>query len=267
MKKKIVAVLMTAAMAVSLIACGGGASGSAAPAAESEAKQETAAEEAAPVEEAEPVAGENEAADEVEAMAGEVELVAEEAEAAVFVTTEELLTRDLAEISLGQPEAEAEVDTRMEETESDDGMLEKIERILSDDSVAEEYKDEIQIFKKIKVFSQYIPESEKNSFVSNRMRLVIEYIISRMSGKPGLLNTATALIKSGVLGEEYLSHLQNKEVYSETQLPNSLLYKVIMDMKNLSKFLEDKALVSAMEASLDNILERIELEDRKSQIF
>ena len=240
---------------------------------------ETAAEETetAPVEEAEPVAGENEAADEVEAMAGEVELVAEEAEAAVFVTTEELLTRDLAEISLGQPEAEAEVDTqtgpeaeldtRMEESESDDGMLEKIERILSDDSVAEEYKDEIELFKKIKVFSQFIPESEKNSFVSNRMRLVIEYIISRMSGKPGLLNTATALIKSGVLGEKYLSHLQNKEVYSDTQLPNSLLYKVIMDMKNLSKFLEDKALVSAMEASLDNILERIELEDRKSQIF
>lgn len=221
-----------------------------------------------PVEETEPVVEEVEtAAEETETAAGEVELVAEEAEAAVFVTTEELLTRDLAEISFGQPETEAEVDTRMEETESDDGMLEKIERILSDDSVAEEYKDEIELFKKIKVFSQFIPESEKNSFVSNRMRLVIEYIISRMSGKPGLLNTATALIKSGVLGEEYLSHLQNIEVYSETQLPNSLLYKVIMDMKNLSKFLEDKALVSAMEASLDNILERIELEDRKSQIF
>ena len=251
---------------------------------------ETATEETetAPAEEAEPVAGENEVeamagevevpvADEIELDAGEVELVAEEADAAVFVTTEELLTRDLAEISLGQPETEAEVDTKPEaeaevdaqpeETENDDGMLEKIERILSDDSVAEEYKDEIELFKKIKVFSQFIPESEKNSFVSNRMRLVIEYIISRMSGKPGLLNTATALIKSGVLGEEYLSHLQNKEVYSETQLPNSLLYKVIMDMKNLSKFLEDKALVSAMEASLDNILERIELEDRKSQIF
>ena len=214
------------------------------------------------VEETEP------AFEEVETAAEETETApVEEAEAAVFVTTEELLTLDLAEISLGQPEAEAEVDSQTEESESDDGMLEKIERILSDDSVAEEYKDEIELFKKIKVFSQFIPESEKNSFVSNRMRLVIEYIISRMSGKPGLLNTATALIKSGVLGEEYLSHLQNKEVYSDTQLPNSLLYKVIMDMKNLSKFLEDKVLVSAMEASLDNILERIELEDRKGQIF
>ena len=189
-----------------------------------------------------------------------------------FVTTEELLSQDLAGIaieeSLSSEESALEEETAQpEESESDDGMLEKIERILSDDSVAEEYKDEIELFKKIKVFSQFIPESEKNSFVSNRMRLVIEYIISRMSGKPGLLNTATALIKSGVLGEEYLSHLQNKEVYSDTQLPNSLLYKVIMDMKNLSKFLEDKVLVSAMEASLDNILERIELEDRKSQIF
>ena len=245
------------------------------------------------VEETEPAAGESEpafeevetAAEETETTAEETETAAEEtetapveeAEAAVFVTTEELLTRDLAEISLGQPEAEAEVDTQPEaeaevdtqpeESESDDGMLEKIERIISDDSIAEEYKDEIELFKKIKVFSQFIPESEKNSFLSNRMRLVIEYIISRMSGKPGLLNTATALIKSGVLGEEYLSHLQNKEVYSDSQLPNSLLYTVIMDLKNLSKFLEDKALVSAMEASLDNILERIELEDRKSQIF
>ncbi|MCR5285326.1 MAG: tetratricopeptide repeat protein [Treponema sp.] len=246
-----------------------------APAAEAEAEpvageeEYVTAGETEAADEIESMAGEGEApvADEIETAAGEVEPVAEEAETAVFVTTEELLTRDLAEISLGQPEAEAEVDTQPEEGESDDGMLEKIERILSDDSVAEEYKDEIELFKKIKVFSQFIPESEKNSFVSNRMRLVIEYIISRMSGKPGLLNTATALIKSGVLGEEYLSHLQNIEVYSETQLPNSLLYKVLLDMKNLSKFLDDKALVSAMEASLDNILERIELEDRKSQIF
>ena len=40
-----------------------------------------------------------------------------------------------------------------------------------------------------------------------------------------------------------------------------------MDMKKMSKNLPDQLLADAMAASIDNILERIELEDQKSKIF
>lgn len=147
-----------------------------------------------------------------------------------------------------------------------DDMLDKIERILSDDELAAEYAPQIELFKKLKVLSEYLPESEKNTFLSCRMRMLIEYIISKMSGKPGLLSTATALLKSGVLGEEYNDRL-NDEIESDDEVRNELIRVVLMDMKKMSKNLPDQLLADAMAASIDNILERIELEDQKSKIF
>ena len=147
-----------------------------------------------------------------------------------------------------------------------DDMLGKIERILSDDELAAEYAPQIELFKKLKVLSEYLPESEKNTFLSCRMRMLIEYIISKMSGKPGLLSTATALLKSGVLGEEYNDRL-NDEIESDDEVRNELIRVVLMDMKKMSKNLPDQLLAEAMAASIDNILERIELEDQKSKIF
>lgn len=147
-----------------------------------------------------------------------------------------------------------------------DDMLGKIERILSDDELAAEYAPQLELFKKLKILSEYLPESEKNTFLSCRMRMLIEYIISKMSGKPGLLSTATALLKSGVLGEEYNDRL-NDEIESDDEVRNELIRVVLTDMKKMSQNLPDQLLADAMAASIDNILERIELEDQKSKIF
>jgi len=145
-----------------------------------------------------------------------------------------------------------------------DDMLDKIERILNDDDYAKSCEAELELFKRLRTLSNYLPEREKNSFDCCRMRMVIEYIISKMSGKPGLLITAESLIKSGVLGEEYNRQLED---CSDEELSNDLICHVIKDMKKLAQGLEDKYLCTALCVSADGILEQIALRNQKSAIF
>ncbi len=147
---------------------------------------------------------------------------------------------------------------------STDDMLNKIERILNDDDFAKSNAAELELFKKLRTLSAFLPEKEKSSYNSCRMRMVIEYIISKLSGKPGLLKTAESLIKSGVLGEEYNRQLDD---VCDEELSNDLIRRVIIVMKKLSQDLEDKDLTNALCVSADAILEQIALIDQKCSIF
>ena len=186
-----------------------------------------------------------------------------------FLSVEEL--EDLC----GGPYEEAAVEEPVAEVpaaekESDDNfitaddMLDKISRILNDDNMAKNYAAELELFKKLRVLSSFLPEKDKNSFECCRMRMVIEYIIQKMSGKRGLLITAESLIKSGVLGEEYNRQLED---CCEEELSNDLIRHVISDMKKLAQGLEDKYLCTALCVSADGILEQIALRNQKSEIF
>ena len=145
-----------------------------------------------------------------------------------------------------------------------DDMLDKIGRILNDDDLKKSCSAELELFKKLRTLSSFLPEKEKNSFDCCRMRMVIEYIIQKMSGKPGLLITAESLIKSGVLGEEYNRQLED---CCDEELSNDLIRHVISDMKKLAQGLDDKDLCNALCTSADGILEQIALLDQKVSIF
>jgi len=127
-----------------------------------------------------------------------------------------------------------------------------------------EKNEQLELFKTLRVLSNFLPANEKDSFLSCRIRMMIEYIIARMSGKPGLLITAKALLESGALGEDYDSQLTKE---AEDDLSNAMITHVLKYMKKLASSLEDETLSKALCMSADNILERIELEDVKSQIF
>ena len=185
-----------------------------------------------------------------------------------------LSVEELEDLCGGPYEEEAveepEIEASPAEKESDDNfitaddMLEKIGRILNDDNIAKNYAAELELFKKLRVLSNFLPEKNKNSFECCRMRMVIEYIIQKMSGKRGLLITAESLIKSGVLGEEYNRQLED---CCEEELSNDLIRHVISDMKKLAQGLEDKYLCTALCVSADGILEQIALRNQKSEIF
>ena len=192
-----------------------------------------------------------------------------------FITVEEL-NDELECTSLVEDEADfMSVDDIAKETEPDaepeedffvtaDDMLDKIERILNDDTTAKAYTAELELFKKLKVLAGFIPDNEKNSSSSCRMRMLIEYIIAKMSGKPGLLRTAESLIKSGVLGEEYNRQLEDT---ADEELSNDLICRVLKDMKELAQSLDDKELCNALCITADGILEQIALINQKCSIF
>lgn len=142
-------------------------------------------------------------------------------------------------------------------------MLEKIENILKNDEDELKYEEEIELFKKLKVLISYLPEEERKSFTSCKMRLLMEYLISKMSGKPGLLNTSIALLKSGILGDDFKYQLETKK----EDISNEMIKKVLESIKNLAIYLEDKELLEIIQISIDTLLERIEMENLKSQIF
>lgn len=143
-------------------------------------------------------------------------------------------------------------------------MLKKIEAILSDDDLALKYTKEISLLKHLKVLCEYLPNDDKIAFASGRIRMLIDYLLSKMSGRPGLLLTAQSLLKSGVLGEEYRVQLISD---SEYELNNELIRHVLVYMKKLSESLEDFGLSAALRACADGALEKIEMENQKSQIF
>lgn len=143
-------------------------------------------------------------------------------------------------------------------------MLKKIEAILSDDDLALKYSKEISLLKHLKVLCEYLPNDEKITFASGRIRMLIDYLLSKMSGRPGLLLTAESLLKSGILGEEYRVQLISE---CEDELNNEMIRRVLIYMKKLSESLEDFGLASALRACADGTLEKIEMKTRKSEIF
>ncbi len=205
-----------------------------------------------------------------------------------FVTTEDLLSdeksdgeeipEDDFELDLNDSDEEensvlaeeALLDGFAEETEpapegiSVEDMLERIQRILNDDKIAEENAEKLELFRTLRILTNFLPETEKNTFQSCRMRMMIEYIIAKLSGKPGLLLTAQSLIKSGVLGEDYENQLSKD---CEYDMGNELIRKVIKDMKKLAENLDDSALAQSLCITADGILEQIELRNQKSEIF
>lgn len=142
-------------------------------------------------------------------------------------------------------------------------LIPTIEKIIADDTIAAENMPQIDLFKKLISLSEFLPEEEKEEFLSGKPRMQMEYLIAKMSGKPGLLKTGQSLIKAGVLGEETGSSNDDSEIVAT----NENIRSVIKYMEKLSAGLEDKNLAKALCSNADNILEKIELEDKKSQIF
>ena len=148
--------------------------------------------------------------------------------------------------------------------EGAEAILKKIEESLKNSELESEYTEQIELFKSLKILSAFMPESQKNTFYSCKMNMMIDYLIQKMSGKPGLLATVTALLESGVLGDEYENQLKAKCDYD---LGNELLAKVLRDVKRLAQSLEDKETVHSIGLSADIILEQIELKNLKNNIF
>ena len=141
-------------------------------------------------------------------------------------------------------------------------LLPKIERILEDDELALQYTSELELFKKLLNLCEFLPEDIKKEFLTSKIRLQIEYVIAKMSGKPGLLKTAHSLLKTGVISNANVLSIENS-----VDITNDSLFNLIDFTKKLSEDLEDKSLAEGLQTYADSVLEQIELQNLSAQIF
>lgn len=179
----------------------------------------------------------------------------------VFATSDKLFEESESP-SVGEPSLESEPTVS--------NLLPAIEKIIADDDLASENAEKVELFKKLLSMSEYLSEEEREEFLRGKPRMQMEYLVAKLSGKPGLLKTAKSLIKSGVLGEDYVLSDENpaeNKAASENTVSNSTITSVIRTMEKLSANLSDENLSKALCVFADSVLEQIELHESKVRIF
>lgn len=175
------------------------------------------------------------------------------------VSPEDSIDETEAEKSLNESNTEnsvVEEKSESKELSPIQKMVSKIKNLLDNATIDDYGEEELKLFKSFRELCKLLPEEDQNSYHTCKARLQIEYIISKLSGKEGLLFTANNLLKSGDLGPE--SEIQlSKEC--DIEMGNDLIIKVLNDMKNLSCSLDDQSLIKACDITIDSVLERLEL--------
>ncbi|WP_407398713.1 tetratricopeptide repeat protein [Treponema sp.] len=103
------------------------------------------------------------------------------------------------------------------------------------------------LFEKLRSLSTYLPEEKRAEFLESKIRLQLDYIISKLSGKRGLLGTARILRQQ--LGQE--------DVASELDSGKTLLIKVLEYSKGLVRELPDATMVSSLNGQIENLITKI----------
>lgn len=147
----------------------------------------------------------------------------------------------------GSEENAGELEEIDESGKPDDAIpfLDDAEKENSDKDVSD--SDELALFLKLKELLSYLPEAEKNDFLSSGMRIKLDYIISRLSGGKGLFAAAASMIEKGEVQPCSPS-------VSDDEDERNLFAEGIAVLKSLASEVSDKSLGAAMEKQLDKIL-------------
>ena len=173
--------------------------------------------------------------------------------------------RDAAEKALPETDANeniskrADGEGRSEEMPRDfNAALEKAMRSLPDIAAAlqnresvERFSIELDLFKKLRAMCDFLPPGKKEKFMISRTRLLLDYVIARLSGRPGLLATAEALRKIKLPA----GLLENGSASFSALTDEQLVPLVIHDMRTKLTDLPDPSLAAALDAAASEALE------------
>lgn len=138
--------------------------------------------------------------------------------------------------------------------------LPSIVAAIANKDVAEEFSTSLNMFKKLREMLEYLPPAKKKQFMTSRNRLMLDYIIAKLSGKPGLFATISALIASGVVPhstptDEITSDIALNMADDENIV--SLVGSVMKSLRQLCENLEDDYLRDALDSEILGLLEKI----------
>ena len=103
------------------------------------------------------------------------------------------------------------------------------------------------LFKRLKYMSNYLPDETRSSFNESETRIKMDYILSKLEGREGLLSSATNFRAE--------KNLTQKAEESDTGL--TLLLKTLTVTKDLIHCLDDETLALALTSWINNLVSRL----------
>lgn len=128
--------------------------------------------------------------------------------------------------------------------------LPAIVNVLVNHDMIDRFKSSLEMFKKLRSLSEYLPPTRREAFMSSKTRLLLDYIIAKLSGEPGLLATSEALRKSGVL-----MNMAPSPMTEETGI--ALVTRVLNDMRGYISALPDPSLRQALDVTVADTLGKL----------
>lgn len=125
-------------------------------------------------------------------------------------------------------------------------MLPSIIAAIEDRSVIYRFRAFLSMFKTLREMLDYLPPEQRREFMTSRNRLLLDFVISKLSGKPGLYATTKALLRSGLIHE-------NPENKPSEKDGIELVKEVLGNLRELSEHLEDETLKVVLNNEADEL--------------
>lgn len=133
-----------------------------------------------------------------------------------------------------------------------DTVAKEIEQLLENPVMPKENTAILGLFQELKRLCEYLPQEEKNGFNSSMKALQMEYIISKLSGKPGLMELAENIREKGLVevpAERYDIVERFDEFAASARIMNVI--------RPFVQQLPDKNNSSLLDDSLQHLLDRL----------
>lgn len=129
-------------------------------------------------------------------------------------------------------------------------MLPEIVRGIEDRASFFKFKNYLEMFKTLRKMIDFLPELKKQEFMSSKNRILLDYVISKLSGKPGLYATSRALHNSGIIHE-------NPALNASGNDGIELVKEVLENLKRLAGSLDDETLRIALDREDDELMSKL----------
>lgn len=144
-------------------------------------------------------------------------------------------------------EAETAYETLMSQVSD---VLPKLSSFIDSSEEEAKFQKEIELFKRLRQFGEQLPFEQRAKFLAGRVRLLLDYIIARLSGRPGLLRAASEVRRQ--------NNIQEKDMQIAINGNNRRdIINVLKDMENLTFYLGDKNLSKALIVVAEEVVDKL----------
>ena len=129
-------------------------------------------------------------------------------------------------------------------------ILPKLTPLIGNNEDAAKFQKEIDLFKRLRQFGELLPFEQRAKFLAGRVRLLLDYIIARLSGRPGILRAASEIRRKHNLPVDSMETAING-----SNRPD--IVNVLKDMESLTFYLEDKNLSKSLIVAAEEVIDKL----------